>query len=158
MVNRMMLRIQEQHPTAWGYGTESLLTILIWILIERLWGPSRVAHFLFVRKQDIQFTIGLLAAVCGLVFAAYIALLCTEFGKKLRKAEAAVEYLVAFLTPFAAFSVTICGLHFLSNDFPGKSAAFTLFLLIYCLLNCYSMPKNLVGLVTIWQDLDKLKR
>jgi len=141
-----------------GLRRGSHFSVANWILIERLWGPARVAHALYVRKEDLLFTVKLLAEVCGLFFAAYVAVLCTEFGRKLRKAGAAVEYLVAFLIPFAAFAVCACCLHSVSNEVPGKSAAITLFLLIYCALNCYSMPKNLVGITKIWQDLDRVRR
>jgi hypothetical protein len=150
----MRHRFSEQHTVLWGYATEIVASLLIFYLVEFVWGNVAIAHFLFSRKADLFFTVGLAAAICGLFFAAFIAFMCTDFGKKLRQTGAAVEYVTGFITPFLAFAFTAGCLHFLSDDKPKISTIIVMLLLIYCAINCFTMPKNLIGLTKLWQDTE----
>jgi hypothetical protein len=152
-----MSRLIDRHPLLWGYSVEVILSTLIWIIIERVWGQPSIASFIFARKADIFFTVGSAAATCGLFFAAFVAFMCTDFGRKMRRAGAAVEYLVGFIMPFIAFAITIACLHFVSSSSTSKSSGLSLFLLIYCAINCITMLKNFIGITRIWQDIDRLK-
>ena len=150
-----MLRIPDRHPILWGYMVEAVLSALIWFLVQQICGPQAIARFLYARKADLFFTVGLAAATCGLFFGAFVAFMCTDFGRRIRRAGAAVEYLAGFLSPFLAFAVTTACLHFVSSPLPGKSHALALLLLIYCAINCITMPRNLIGVTRLWQDVEK---
>jgi len=141
----------------WGYSVEIIASILIWLLIRQALGAVTIAHFMLSRKTDFFFTIGLAAAICGLFFAAFVTFMCTDFGKRFRKAGAAVDYLIGFLTPFLAFAAVAGTLHFLSNESPLFLGDLILILLIYSAINCITMAKNLIGIARIWQEIDQVR-
>lgn len=152
----MPRRFREKHSVLWGYIVEVVASLLLFYGVEHYWGRPHVAHFLFVRKVDLFFTVGLAAAICGLFFAAFVAFMCTDFGKRLRQVGAAVEYLTGFLVPFLALAAAAACLHFVSTDAPSKSSDVSLLLLIYSAINCVTMPKNLIGITRLWQEIDQL--
>jgi hypothetical protein len=151
----MLRQLRERHLVLWGYGVEIFASLPLCWLIEHYAGRRAVAHFIYVRKADIFFTVGLAATICGLFFAAFVSFMCTDFGKRLRQAGAAVEYLAAFLIPFLALAAAAACLHFVSSDAPTLLADASLLVLVYSAINCITMPKNLIAVTRLWQDLDR---
>ena len=152
----MEQRSRDQYTLAWGYAVELIAVAFLWILIELRVGFIETAKFLYLKKADIFVFVAIAAGVCGVFFAAFIAAMCVEFGKELRKAGAANEYFVALTIPFLALGAAFAALYLVESAAPAFSAELALFFLIYATINCITMVRNVYGLYKLWQDLEQL--
>lgn len=92
--------------------------------------------------------------VSAAVFAAYFAVLATEFGRELR-VHGVAKYAAAFAFPLVPFAATIAALEMFTKDSgPGLSQAIT-FLTCYSGLNCITMVRNVLGIVRLWQEVER---
>jgi hypothetical protein len=89
------------------------------------------------------------------LFAAFIAVLCTEFGTKLRLKGEAVPHVVAFGAPVLIFLLTFLALIFIAKGVPWWYLRIISILLIYSCLNCFTVIKNMIGVISLWQDIDR---
>ena len=92
-------------------------------------------------------------ALEGVIIAAYFAILTTEFGKKLRSFKVAHEYAVAFTFPLLIFLLALLSVISSSSGSNKYLLGSTFVLIVYSLLNCYTMLKNLLDMVRLWQDI-----
>jgi len=97
------------------------------------------------------------SAVSVCLFAAFIAVLCTDFGRRLRLHGVAKAYSVAFAFPILIFLVTFS---LLSSVVPGSNIWFSSavgYFVVYSGLNSYTIIKNLIDIIRVWEDVDKAR-
>ena len=137
----------------WAYAVEIIAAGLLCEILRRIVGVDRVHGWQIEKRSDLLVSIGIAVAVNAAIFAAYFALLSTDFGKRLRAHKAAAEYATAFAYPMFLFFVTAIVLEWLGvTAGPVLSCAIT-FLLCYSCVNCVTMIRNVIGLVRLWQDV-----
>lgn len=139
----------------WAYAVEpvgaALICTIIWLTI----GAEEVRVWQLEKKADILAAIAIAAGVSAAIFAAYFALLSTDFGRKIRMQGAAAEYASAFAFPMILFLISAGALEFLRPNPNLTFSRFVTFLLCYCFVNCVTMIRNVIGLVRLWQDVDR---
>jgi dipeptide/tripeptide permease len=116
-----------------------------------------MARWFFERKADLVSALGFGLAATGLCFAAFIAVLCTDFGTKLRRFDQAKAYTAAFATPPIALVITIILFEFISSANDRIVSGIAAVLAVYCALITVTMFKNVIDLVGLWQAVDKAK-
>ena len=139
----------------WAYAVETVCAIVLCAIIWLTIGADEVAAWQIQKRPDLLVSIGIGAAVSGTIFAAYFALLSTEFGRKLRVHGVAVEYAAAFAFPMALLVMVAGTLEFSDKNTNLLLSRFITFLLCYSCVNCVTMIKNVIGLVHLWQDVDR---
>lgn len=137
----------------WTYAVEVVAASLICVLLWLTAGADRMRQWQIEKKSDLLVSIGIAVGVSAAIFAAYFGLLSTNFGRRLRKHNAAAEYATAFAYPMLLLVLAAVVLECLGTDAgPTLSRAAT-FLLIYSCVNCVTMIRNVIGLVRLWQDV-----
>ena len=141
--------------SVWEYGSEVVAAIFVYALLSLTMGQAALTQWVPDRKTDVINMLGLLLVATGFCFAAFIAVLCVDFGAKLRKFGQAKLYAAAFATPPIALIVTIIVFEFVSRDTTLSKIA--LVLAIYCVLSTITMFKNIIDLVGLWQAVEKAR-
>ena len=137
----------------WAYAVEiiasGLFCLILWLTI----GADRLREWQIENRSDLLVSIGIAVAVSAAIFAAYFALLSTNFGRRLRMHKAAAEYAAAFAYPMFLFFLAAIVVEWLGKK-PGLVLSrFTTLVLCYSCLNCVTMIRNVIGLVRLWQDI-----
>ena len=110
--------------------------------------------WIFEKRVDLGIASGIAMDWSGTLHP-FIAVLCTEFGTKLRLKGEAVPYVVAFGAPVLIFLLTFLVLIFIAKGVPWWYLRITSILLIYSCLNCFTVIKNMIGVISLWQDIDR---
>ena len=156
MNSKMRSSAHSRRLTYWGYLAELLPACILALALYLICGNEAVVNWLLEWKADLLKGLELAFTLSGVIFGAFIAVLCTDFGKQLRIAGAANDYTLGLAWPILANGTAMFTL---MGTTPGKSwvSKLTLFFLIYAVLNCVNMVRNVVGLVRIWQDVDRAR-
>jgi hypothetical protein len=144
-----------QLSTVWEYAGEIVAAILIHLALVLFFGVNQVSGWVFEKRVDLGIAAGIAIGLGVALFAAFIAVLCTEFGTKLRMKGEAVPYVVAFGAPILIFLLTFLSLIFVAKDVRSWYLRITSILLIYSCLNCFTVVKNMIGVISLWQDVDR---
>jgi hypothetical protein len=139
------------------YAVEALASALVLAVMLLGFGPRKVMLWVLAKKTDLTVFAGIAAAISGAIFAAYFGVLSTDFGKRLRLAHAASEYAAAFAFPLLVFLTEAFILTSISNENQWALLVSAGFMLVYSLLNCYTMIKNVIDLVKVWQDVENAR-
>jgi hypothetical protein len=139
----------------WTYAVEAvsaaLFSAVFWLTI----GVEKIRAWQVDKKPDLLVSVGIAIAASATIFAAYFALLSTDFGRKLRMHGVAAEYTAAFAFPMILFMISAGTFEFV-DDNPGRTfSRFVTFLLCYSCVNCLTMVRNVIELVRLWQDIDR---
>ena len=139
------------------YAVELLAALLLCAILFMCFRTNQVLAWLLRRKSDALVLAGIAAGTSGIIFGAYFNVLSTDFGRRLRLANAAVEYAIAFAVPLVGFFATVVALIVLSERSDGVLVKALIFLLVYSCINCYTMVRNVIDLVGVWQDVEKAR-
>ena len=149
---------KDQLLTTWAYAGEFIAAALLSMALFLLIGPPVVSGWVFARKQDLMVLTITAAGVSGVIFAAFFAVLSSEFGKKLRLKNVATLYATAFAFPLLVFLGASASMGAVSKGTDTILLKIATFMLVYSLLNCYTMVKNVIGLVKLWQNVDRARQ
>jgi hypothetical protein len=131
---------------------EIVLSALI-LAILWLWpGSAKVADWQIENRGDLLVFAFTAAALAGALFAAFLGMLGTDFGEKLRKHKAAAEYATAIAYPIILFLATSVILEVSGGKRHIEAQRIVTFFLLYSVINCVTLVRNLIGLVGLWQD------
>ena len=136
---------------------EVILAILVYAILLICFGSGRIIAWGVDKRSGISTITSLAAGISGVTFAAYFAVLATDFGKRLRLAGASVEYAIAFAFPVILFLATTGVWLVISRDSEPYLVEAAVLLLIYSGINCATMVKNVIGLVGLWQGVEKAR-
>lgn len=143
----------------WAYAGELLLSLLLLVALNLVIGSENVRNWIVKQSAPLGNLLLVGTAATGLTFGGFVAVLTTDFGKELRRAGRATIYVVALAWPLLLFVLTMALLT-LATPASGLASIYTYlvpFLLIYSALNFVTMVKNVVGLVGLWQDVDRAR-
>uniref|UniRef100_A0A7V4XT60 Uncharacterized protein n=1 Tax=Acidobacterium capsulatum TaxID=33075 RepID=A0A7V4XT60_9BACT len=138
----------------WGYAVELIAAVLIQIVFTMLLGRSFIFHWIVRDKADVLDLVGLAFALNIAVFAAFLAILATEFGKSLRREKAATEYATAFAFPMFPTVTAAIAVLITAQERSAFASEIAVFALIYAALNCITIVKNVLGVVHLWQVIE----
>jgi hypothetical protein len=141
----------------WEYAGEILASALIYLALVLSLGANKVSGWVFAKHGELSVAVGIAVAIGIAIFAAFIAVLCTDFGKQLRLKGEAQPYIVGFGTPILIFLLTLLSLIFITQQTDGWCVRIVSMLLIYSCLNCYTAITNMIGLVSLWQEVDRAR-
>jgi hypothetical protein len=142
----------------WEYAVEVIASALVFVLILVIFGFDAPAHWVYAHRSDLSIAMSVVAGIGGAILAAFVGILGTDFGAKLRISGEAKAYTAAFGFPILGFLIALVSLLFISQDQDGWALRIASLLLIYSLINCYTMIKNILGLVGVWQQIDRARR
>jgi hypothetical protein len=146
-----------RHLAVWEYLSEAVASLLLYLIALIRLSPHRIAKWLFESHSDIGGMITGALALTGFAFAAFIAILVTDFGTKLRKFGQAKAYTIAFAIPPIANVASLIALVFVRNANSTAAGSFALLLIIYSVISTLTMLKNFIGLVGMWEALEKAR-
>ncbi len=139
----------------WTYLSELILSSLVCVLLWITSGPSVIGAMIFEKRVELIALTGGAATLAGVVFAAYIALLQTDFGKRIRLQGASLEYAHAIAFPFLLLFLTTVVLSLWGNRTSISQSRAMTFVLVYCGVNFVTMIRNVLGLVKLWECLER---
>jgi hypothetical protein len=141
----------------WAYIGEPIAAALLLLLFNLLVGPQVMLVWLGHQQTNLTTLLIVGAAAAGVIFAAFFAVLTTDFGARLRRVGEAKAYIIAFAFPLSLFVVTL-GLVTLGNLAWGSLyMQVCVFLLLYSTINLITMLRNIIGLGGLWQDFDRAR-
>jgi len=144
--------------SVWIYLVEVVAAAFLLFALNLLCGKQQLFDWKDHHQAELtNLLLGSVAAT-GITFAAFFAVLTTDFGLVLRRAGEAKFYSVAFGFPLLLFFMTFVGLTFGNSEWGWVYNELIVFLLIYSGINIVTMVKNVTGLVGLWQDVDRARR
>jgi len=152
---RTALRLRILIEKVWVYAVEVIAAGLICLLLWLWLGEQAIAKWQVEKRTDLLVFTGVALGLSAAVFAAFFGILATDFGKKLRIRGVAVEYASAFAFPLILLIMTAATLEFLANDSGSALSRAVTFALCYSCLNCVTMVRNVLGVVRLWQELER---
>lgn len=142
---------------AWAYIVELIASALSLMLVNLLTGPQGMLAWFGHQQANLTNLLIVGATTTGVIFAAFFAVLATDFGARLRRKGEAKAYVIAFAFPLSLFVLTL-GLVTLGNLAWGTVyTEACAFLLLYSTINLITMLKNIVDLGGLWQDFDRAR-
>ncbi|QHS52384.1 hypothetical protein [Edaphobacter sp. 12200R-103] len=142
----------------WEYGGEILASVLLLVALNQLIGLEVLRDWLVHKKADLANMLIIAATATAITCSGFFAMLATEFGLQLRQAGEAKAYATAFVFPLMLFATTFALLTLGPIENTQKFDDLLVFLLIYSSLNLLTMIKNVIGLTTLWQDVDRARK
>jgi membrane protein YdbS with pleckstrin-like domain len=146
-----------RHLAVWEYLSEAVASLLLYLIALMRLTPHRIAKWLFESHSDIGGMIAGALALTGFAFAAFIAILVTDLGTKLRKFGQAKAYTIAFAVPPIANVSSLVALIFVRDANSIKAASFALLLIIYSVISTLTMLKNFIGVIGMWEARDRAR-
>ena len=150
--------MRKQFEAIWEYVVEIILSTAILDLLNQLKGTEVLRGWLVHKRTDLINLLVVAAAATAVTFGAFFAVLTTEFGLRLRQFGEAKAYSTALGYPLLLFVVTLALLTLGPAGEGTKYDDFLIFLLIYSAVNLFTMIKNVIGLVSLWQDVDRARK
>ena len=151
--------MQKRFLVAWAYLVELLLSVLLLTLFDLLGGVEPTGAWVGRQVSPLGNLLLTGIAVGAAVFAGFVAVLTTEFGQALRRAGKAKMYAMAFGWPLLLFAITIGILMLRSPSGWGLAYSQTVILfLIYCSVNFFTMVKNVIDFIGLWQDVERARK
>lgn len=143
---------------AWEYLGEIVASCFLLIALNRLIRIGEMAAWLVRQQSPLANLLVVAAAATAITFAAFFAVLTTDFGLALRRAGEAKEYVTAFGYPLLLFVATLGLLSLGNSNWGSFYTELVVFFLIYSALNFVSMVKNVIDLAGLWQDVDRARK
>jgi hypothetical protein len=153
---RTVLRLRILIEKVWAYAVEVIAAGLVCLFLLIWLGEQAIAKWQVEKRTDLLTFVGAAAAASAAVFAAYFGILSTDFGRKLRIHGVAAEYASAFAFPLIMLTIAAATLEFLTKDSGVALSDTVTFLLCYSCLNCITMVRNVLGVVRLWQEVERV--
>jgi hypothetical protein len=144
--------LKDRLLTIWAYAVEIVATILVYIALVTWVGTIAIASYVNRTLGDWKTGLGIAFGAAIALWAAFFALLATDFGHELKKRGSATMYSAAIVFSMLVFLGTFLFLIALPRDFSSATAQLVALVLIYATINCFTMVLNLHGLLRLWQD------
>jgi len=144
--------------SVWIYLGELLAAFLLLVGFNLLIGEEKMSGWLALRAAGLTNLLLFGAAATAVPFGAFFAILATDFGAAMRRARAAKDYVVAFAFPLLLFATTLALVSLGSTAWGSLYVECCVFLLTYSAINLFTMVKNVVDLVGLWQDYERARK
>jgi hypothetical protein len=140
----------------WEYAVEILLAGLISALAIKLLELSAIRSALHEYREELSLSLLAVFGASAAIWAAFLAVLGTDFGKKLRMHGQATAYSVGLAFPMFTSIVASLVVPLHTTQSTGFRTAIALYMLTYASITFLNLVRNVIGLIRLWQEWERL--